>query len=113
MKHNKVTYNAANKITTFHFKDGCTMELWNNTTRCWYLNGKKHREDGPAVMSVDGSKYWYLNGELHREDEPAVIYVNGSKIWYLNGELHREDGPAVMWVDGSKQWYLNGKRQQQ
>ena len=31
--------------------------------KCWYLNDKRHREDGPAVEYADGSKYWYLNGK--------------------------------------------------
>ena len=35
---------------------------------------------------ANGDKYWYLNGKLHREDGPAVEYANGSKFWYLNGK---------------------------
>jgi len=56
----------------------------------------------------DGSKSWYLNGKLHREDGPAIDSVDGTKQWYLNGEYHREDGPAIEWADGDKHWYLNG-----
>ena len=56
-----------------------------------------------------GSKSWYLNGKCHREDGPALEGVNGYTAWFLNGELHREDGPAVEWGDGTKDWYLNGK----
>ena len=56
----------------------------------------------------DGYKNWYLNGKLHREDGPAIEYTNGDKHWYLNGKLHREDGPAVEYSDGYKEWYLNG-----
>jgi len=75
----------------------------------WYLNGKLHREDGPAIEWADGNKRWYLNGKYHREDGPAVECTNGTKHWYLNGKLHREDGPAVEWADGYKSWYLNGR----
>jgi hypothetical protein len=57
----------------------------------------------------DGSKSWFLNGNRHREDGPAIEWAGGSKYWYLNGKLHREDGPAIEWADGSKYWYLNGK----
>ena len=58
----------------------------------WYLNGKRHREDRPAIESADGNKYWYLNDKLHREDGPAVESANGSKYWYLNGkELTEEE----------------------
>jgi hypothetical protein len=75
----------------------------------WYLNGEKHREDGPAVEEADGDKWWYLNGEKHREDGPAIEWANGYKAWYLNGERHREDGPAIEDSDGTKAWYLNGE----
>jgi hypothetical protein len=56
---------------------------------------------------ADGNKYWYLNGKLHREDGPAIERADGNKYWYLNGKLHREDGPAVEFVYGYKEWYLN------
>ena len=54
----------------------------------WYLNGKLHREDGPAFEDVDGRKAWYLNGERHREDGPAVEYPCGATSWYLNGVMY-------------------------
>ena len=90
MKHNKTTYDAAERITTFHFENGRTMRLWNDTTQQWFLNGEPHREDGPAVIWADGTKSWYLNGKLHREDGPAVIRADGTKYWYLNGELQQQ-----------------------
>ena len=31
-------------------------------TKCWYLNDKLHRTDGPAIEHSNGNKYWYLNG---------------------------------------------------
>ena len=86
-----------------------TVEVHANGTKIWHLNGKFHREDGPAVEGDDGTKKWYLNGELHREEKPAIEYATGDKSWYLNGKLHREDGPAVEHIDGRKRWYLNGK----
>ena len=57
----------------------------------------------------NGNKSWYLNGKRHREDGPAVEYPNGDKEWYLNGKCHREDGPALEWPDGHKAWWLNNK----
>jgi hypothetical protein len=58
----------------------------------------------------NGSKFWFLDGKFHREDGPAIEYSNGGKYWYLNGKLHREDGPAIERSNGSKSWYLNGKK---
>ena len=75
----------------------------------WFLNGERHREDGPAIEWAHGSKEWYLNGKRHREDGPAVDRPSGFKVWYLNGKCHREDGPAVDHVRGPKAWYLNDK----
>ena len=39
-------------------------------------------------------KEWRINGKFHREDGPAIEWSNGDKEWYLNGRRHREDGPA-------------------
>ena len=60
--------------------------------------------------NYNGDKFWHLNGKRHREDGPAVEYANGNKYWYLNGKQHREDGPAAEHSDGAKYWYLNGKK---
>jgi hypothetical protein len=86
-----------------------TVKVNTYGTKFWYLNGKYHREDGPAIEYASGNKFWYLNGKYHREDGPAVEYADGDKFWYLNGKYHREDGPAVEHANGDKWWYLNGE----
>ena len=35
----------------------------------WYLDGKLHREDGPAIENIDGTKEWYINGTQLTEQE--------------------------------------------
>ena len=60
-------------------------------------------------VDTDGTKHWYLNGKKHREDGPAIEWADGDKWWCLNDKLHREDGPAAVWADGTEYWYLNGK----
>jgi len=60
-------------------------------------------------VNDNGTKYWYLNGERHREDGPACEWANGDKSWLLNGQHHREDGPAIEWGNGNKSWWLNGE----
>jgi hypothetical protein len=86
-------------------KPECTT--YPNGHKVWHLNGKCHREDGPAVERASGAKEWRLNGKLHREDGPASEWANGNKEWWLNGKLHREDGPASEWANGTKEWWLN------
>ena len=56
-----------------------------------------------------GIKAWYVNGKLHREDGPALEGVIGNE-WYVNGDLHREDGPAIEWFTGYKEWHINGEQ---
>ena len=58
----------------------------------------------------NGDKAWYLNGKRHREDGPACEYASGAKEWWLNGKLHREDGPASEWASGDRWWYLNDEK---
>ena len=54
-------------------------------TQGWWVNGKQHREDGPAYIGAKGTTSWWINGKLHREDGPAIIFYNGTKSWCLDG----------------------------
>ena len=86
-----------------------TVKVDDNGDKEWFLNGKLHRVDGPAVEYADGTKHWYLDGKCHRVDGPAIEYANGTKCWYLNDKCHRIDGPAVEDANGTKCWYLDGR----
>ena len=64
------------------------------------------------------SEEYSLNGKLHREDGPAYIgYIGDGKVscefYFLNGKSHRDNGPANIWYDKNgnikdKIYYLNG-----
>lgn len=81
----------------------------------WYsisdikIDDKEIKNNHNYTKLVDGDKAWWLNGKLHREDGPAVEHLNGDKAWFVNGELHREDGPAIEYTNGTNEWYLNDK----
>ena len=81
-------------------------------TKRWYLNGKRHREDGPAIEKTNGTKKWYLNGKLHREDGPAIEWsIKNLHNHYENRSDSEESeslGPVVVRADGAKEWWLNG-----
>jgi hypothetical protein len=53
-------------------------------------------------------QYWRLNGKIHREKGPAVIRLDGYIEWRQNGKPHRLDGPASICADGTKYWCING-----
>ena len=65
------------------------------------------------VLTTDeyGNKFWFKNGKRHREDGPAIEYANGDKFWFINGKCHREDGPAVELNNGTYfEYWLDGKK---
>ena len=59
---------------------------------------------------TNGDKSYYLEGKLHRTDGPAIEWANGHKEWFLEGKLHRVDGPACEWANGGKYWYYHGTK---
>jgi len=86
-----------------------TVQVFDNGDKKWFINGRLHREDGPAIEHASGSKSWFINGNRHRDDGPAIEYASGEKRWYINGRLHRLDGPAIEYAGGAKSWYTNGQ----
>jgi hypothetical protein len=77
-------------------------------TRSWYNHGRRHRDDGPAVINSKGDREWWFDNQRHRVDGPAVERANGDREWWVNGKLHRIGGPAIAHSD-SERWYENGK----
>ena len=65
-------------------------EVENYGTFYW-VNGKRHREDGPAEEYFNGTKFWYINDELHRLDGPAIEYSYGDKHYRIEGEIYTKD----------------------
>ena len=71
---------------------------------------KEYRSSFIVIKITNLCKKYYLNGKLHREDGPAVEYTNRYKFYYLNGELHRENGPAIEYANGDKEYWINGNK---
>ena len=65
----------------------------------------------PYQMDSAGNYHYKVNGKYHREDGPALEYYGGGGgHWYINGKLHRIDGPAVDYSFGHQEYWLNGSR---
>jgi hypothetical protein len=79
-------------------------------TQEWFLNGKRHRTDGPAWIAADGTQAWYIDGHLHRTDGPAVSRADGTQAWYQHDQLHRTDGPAIVYPSGHQLWFIEGRQ---
>ncbi|RTK95490.1 MAG: hypothetical protein EKK64_06625 [Neisseriaceae bacterium] len=86
--------------------------IYKNGREEWYFEGKRHREDGPAVDS-ENIKIWYKKGLRHRENDPALIKDN-LKVWYERGLKHRTSPlPAVeYYIENEKvsraEWWNHG-----
>jgi hypothetical protein len=57
-----------------------------NGDKRWYLNGKFHREDGPAIEYADGTKYWFIN------DQPLTEAEFNTRTKSCNGKVVEIDG---------------------
>jgi len=44
----------------------------------------KLHNGGELIETNSGSKYYFLNGKNHREDGPAIEFAGGGKYWYVN-----------------------------
>ena len=66
------------------------VEVYANGDKCWYLKGKIHREDGPAIEWADGSKAWFLN-DRHLTEAEHKANTNPTQIVLtkrVNATLH-------------------------
>ena len=65
------------------------IRLYPDGDKEYYNNeGLLHREDGPAVIYKNGPKCWYLNGKRHRIDGPAIERPNSiNNNWFYHGKF--------------------------
>lgn len=88
-----------------HRVDGPALRI--QRTEHWCINGKLHRNGGPASEFESGAKIWYQNGEKHRIGAPAEIDESGTETWFHHGKIHMIDGPAKIFKSGHQEWYKN------
>ena len=59
-------------------QDKTRLDIWDKHVFCidyvdgdkhWYLNGKRHREYGPAIEAICGYKEWWLNGNYYDKSD--------------------------------------------
>jgi hypothetical protein len=64
-------YRNISKNTRAHF-----LTVQRNRTRIWSKNGVLRRDNNiPAVIFNNSTKKYYVNGKLHRTNGPAVCVV--------------------------------------
>lgn len=112
---NGTNFSVVDDDKTMHFHNGQLCRLFDkpaieyaNGQFEWWVDGIRHRGNGPAVIKPNGQLEWWVEGRRHREDGPALIKAQGGTEWYFEDKLHREDGPAVEGVYGNKLYYFHG-----
>lgn len=94
------------------------QEVCDGEEHTLYLDaqGRRHRTDGPAVVTVSGAETthrWYAHGKNTREGAPSTVVTHdGTVVGFAftdgSGRLHNPHGPALMDED-SLSWYLRGE----
>lgn len=89
-----------NSGTTFWLKNGLlhrdndkpAIEYFGDwgTRKEFFIYGKRHRENNPAIIEDCGVHY-FLNNKYHNENGPAVIMKKIGSIYYLEGNEYTED----------------------
>ena len=75
----------------------------------WYVNNVLHRIGEPAKITKYGLQEWFIDGKRHRDDGPAFI-MSDYKEWWQYGKLHRSNAPAIVWEQGNQQsWFYFGQ----
>jgi len=67
--------------------------------------GRRHNTQGPSINHNNRTKMWFINGERHRVEGPAFITPIG-EIWYYNGMIHRFGGPALTNLEFNRKEYF-------
>lgn len=70
-----------------HPEGGFDLAVEAPTGRHYLLDGRPHREDGPAYEGRDGTQEWRVDGMLHRDGAPAVIHDDGTEEFWEHGRL--------------------------
>lgn len=96
-----------------HRDDGPAVEDHIKKYYAWHKHGSFHRIGGPAIMYKNGSEEWFVSGDRHRLGGPAIIHMDNNTVtkeeWYKNGKMHRIGGPAYSDIKGKMEWYKDGK----
>jgi len=107
----------------YHNSDGpaCIKDMRTWKSREWWIDGKLHRENGPAIITKWPGGFsrieYYIGGVRHRVDRPAIVEKTRMGVsrldWYTRGELHNDTSPAVLHFHinrkiSLREWYSHG-----
>jgi len=60
------------------------IEYTNISREDYYKLSDKEKKAKPYCIEYPSRKEWLVNGKFHREDGPAIEWCTGKVGWYLN-----------------------------
>ncbi len=74
---------------------------WDNGARIWCKNSRVHREDGPAVVWINGDREWWLNDDIIWKSQFGQLCLKHKII--VSKEKHPEYSTVQVWkyIDGN------------
>ena len=85
-KVKQIVEESANGVT-YHYKIIGGRKLLHN------LNGPARIVDGEKCY--EGRAEWWVDGKRHRDNAPAVEWSDGDYDYFHRGKRHRLNGPAI------------------
>ena len=81
-----------------------------NGPKNWYLNGQRHRENGPVIECPDDDKEWWFRGVEYTEEEYneklrciRKLYFKYFHLWYDRlDDLRTDTGQRRMFENYSR-----------
>lgn len=61
------------------------LEPWFDVVKMPIWNFQK-KMNSECIIDDEGAKHWMVGGKHHREDGPALEFVDGTKYWYINDQ---------------------------
>lgn len=81
----------------FYLPNGCSRVQHDDGSTFYFdKNSYYHCEDGPAFHAINYCKCWYIHGKPHRLNGPAIEYNDGRKEWFINGKQYNEEDYSVV-----------------
>lgn len=115
-----------NYIKLYNGRSNCKEYItysYNNSgsycSKLYYLNGLKHKTDGPAFIINDTSYsviQWFVNGVRHRSNGPAYIFYsmpcNNYEMYYLEKAMKCKGTLNILYCENKvyvQDYYIDGK----
>ena len=73
-QNSKILTNIGKRVKALRWFTTITIDKYGS--KSWYINGKYHREDGPAYIGSNGFKAWFINGNIIKRNSRKRVFIS-------------------------------------